>query len=69
LRRPFWRTFLSIAWHNPPALKTMVFQVAAYLYLGPFSERVIREIDQRIAELAREPRRHYPALAGAAPAA
>ena len=50
-REPFWKTFVEVAKTNPAALRYIVMQMALYLHLGPFSKRVISEIDRRIAEL------------------
>jgi len=50
-REPFWKTFVEVAKTNPGALRYIVMQMALYLHLGPFSKRVISEIDRRIAEL------------------
>ena len=38
-------------WTNPGALRYIVMLMALYLHFGPFSKRVISEIDRRIAEL------------------
>jgi radical SAM superfamily enzyme YgiQ (UPF0313 family) len=51
VREPFWKTFVEIAKTNPGALRYIVMLMALYLHLGPFSKRVIGEIDRRIAEL------------------
>ena len=51
VREPFWKTFVEVAKTNPGALRYIVMLMALYLHLGPFSKRVIREIDRRIAEL------------------
>jgi hypothetical protein len=51
VREPFWRTFVEVAKTNPDALRYIVMLMALYLHLGPFSKRVIGEIDRRIAEL------------------
>jgi hypothetical protein len=50
-REPFWKTFVEVAKTNPGALRYIVILMALYLHLGPFSKRVISEIDRRIAEL------------------
>ncbi len=50
-REPFWKTFVQVARTNPGALRYIVMLMALYLHLGPFSKRVIGEIDCRIAEL------------------
>jgi hypothetical protein len=50
-REPFWKTFVQVAKTNPGALRYIVMLMALYLHLGPFSKRVISEIDRRIAEL------------------
>jgi radical SAM superfamily enzyme YgiQ (UPF0313 family) len=51
VREPFWKTFVEVAKINPGALRYIVMLMALYLHLGPFSKRVISEIDRRIAEL------------------
>ncbi|WP_448035267.1 B12-binding domain-containing radical SAM protein [Bradyrhizobium liaoningense] len=51
VREPFWKTFVDVAKTNPGALRYIVMLMALYMHLGPFSERVIGEIDRRIAEL------------------
>ena len=51
VREPFWKTFVEVARTNPGALRYIVMLMALYLHLGPFSKRVISEIDRRIAEL------------------
>jgi Domain of unknown function (DUF4070)/Radical SAM superfamily len=51
VRGPFWKTFVEVAKTNPGALRYIVMLMALYLHLGPFSKRVIGEIDRRIAEL------------------
>jgi hypothetical protein len=52
VREPFWKTFVEVATTNPGALRYIVMLMALYMHLGPFSQRVIGEIDRRIAELA-----------------
>ena len=51
VREPFWKTFVQVAKTNPGALRYIVMLMALYMHLGPFSKRVIGEIDRRIAEL------------------
>ena len=51
VREPFWKTFVEVAKTNPGALRYVVMLMALYMHLGPFSKRVIGEIDRRIAEL------------------
>ena len=51
VREPFWRTFVEVAKTNPGALRYIVMLMALYMHLGPFSKRVIGEIDRRLAEL------------------
>jgi radical SAM superfamily enzyme YgiQ (UPF0313 family) len=50
-REVFWNTFVNCARTNPGALRYIVQLMAIYMYLGPFSRRVIGLIDQRIAAL------------------
>jgi radical SAM superfamily enzyme YgiQ (UPF0313 family) len=49
VREPFWKTFVNCAKNNPAALRYVVMLMAFYIHLGPFSRRVIAEIDGRIA--------------------
>jgi Domain of unknown function (DUF4070) len=51
VREPFWKTFVEVAKTNPGALRYIVMLMALYLHLGPFSKRVISDIDRRIDEL------------------
>ena len=51
VREPFWTTFVEVAKTNPSALRYIVMLMALYMHLGPFSKRVISEIDRRISEL------------------
>jgi hypothetical protein len=51
VRGPFWKTFVEVAKTNPGALRYIVMLMALYMHFGPFSKRVISEIDRRIAEL------------------
>ena len=51
VREPFWKIFVEVAKTNPGALRYIVMLMALYLHLGPFSKRVISEIDRRVAEL------------------
>jgi radical SAM superfamily enzyme YgiQ (UPF0313 family) len=51
VREPFWKTFVEVAKTNPGALRYIVMLMALYMHLGPFSKRVISEIDRRVAEL------------------
>jgi hypothetical protein len=46
----FWRTLIDGAIHNPKGLPFMVMMMALYLHLGPFSRRVIAEVDRQIAD-------------------
>jgi hypothetical protein len=46
-REPFWQVFMTCARENPNA-RIIVALMAMYLHLGPFSRRVIAEIDRRI---------------------
>jgi hypothetical protein len=45
----FWRTLIDCALHNPKALPYIVMINALYLHLGPFSKRVINEIERKIS--------------------
>jgi hypothetical protein len=48
-RELFWQVFMTCARGNPNATRIIVGLMALYLHLGPFSRRVIAEIDRRIA--------------------
>jgi hypothetical protein len=48
-RELFWQVFMTCARENPNATRIIVGLMALYLHLGPFSRRVIAEIDRRIA--------------------
>jgi len=50
VRRQFWRTVLDCLIHNPTGLPYLVMMMALYLHLGPFSRRVIADIDRQIAD-------------------
>jgi hypothetical protein len=47
-REPFMRVLVTCARENPDATRIIVKLMAMYLHLGPFSRRVIAEIDRRI---------------------
>jgi hypothetical protein len=47
-REVFWQAFVNCAKANPAALRYIVMLMAMYIHLGPFSRRVIAEIDRRI---------------------
>ncbi|RBM05913.1 B12-binding domain-containing radical SAM protein [Novacetimonas cocois] len=47
----FWRMLLDCTLHNPKALPYVVMTSALYLHLGPFSRRVVSEIDREIADV------------------
>ena len=49
-REPFWRVFTSCARENPNATRIIVALMAMYLHLGPFSRRVIAELNRRIID-------------------
>jgi radical SAM superfamily enzyme YgiQ (UPF0313 family) len=48
---PFWRTFLNSAQRDSSSARIVVALIAAYAHLGPFSRRVIKAIDCRLAAL------------------
>lgn len=50
VRQQFWRTILDCLIHNPTGLPYLVMMMALYLHLGPFSRRVIADIDRQIAD-------------------
>ena len=53
-REIFWNTFKTIARTNPDALRHIIILMSLYMHLGPFSRRVIENIDRRIAALDAE---------------
>jgi len=50
LRRPFWRTVMDVARHNPSALQPVIIMITFYLHLGQFANVVIKELTRLIAE-------------------
>jgi hypothetical protein len=48
---PFWRTFFSSVKRDSSSARIAVAMIAAYAHLGPFSRRVIKAIDCRLAAL------------------
>jgi hypothetical protein len=48
-REPFWKTYVNCARTHPAALRHVVTLMAFYVHLGPFSRKVIAEIDRRLA--------------------
>jgi radical SAM superfamily enzyme YgiQ (UPF0313 family) len=66
-REPFRATFIEVARSNPAALRYIVFLIAMFVHLGPFSRHVIGEINRRIIEL--ETPVPVPAIAAAEGAA
>jgi Domain of unknown function (DUF4070) len=50
-REPLWRTFLDCAKRDSSSARIAVAMIAAYAHLGPFSRRVIKAIDCRLAAL------------------
>jgi hypothetical protein len=49
--RQFWKTVLDCAIHNPRALPFLCMLSALYLHHGPFSRRVIAQIDRQIEDI------------------
>jgi radical SAM superfamily enzyme YgiQ (UPF0313 family) len=47
-REAFWGVLKTCACENPNATRIIISLMALYLHLGPFSRRVIAEIDRRI---------------------
>jgi radical SAM superfamily enzyme YgiQ (UPF0313 family) len=50
-REIFWPVFKGYVSRNPESARWLVALTALYLHLGPFSRRVIKEIDRKIAAL------------------
>ena len=55
LRRPFWRTLIDIARHNPAALEVSILQMGLFLHFGRYAARMVGELDKRIAALPSAP--------------
>jgi radical SAM superfamily enzyme YgiQ (UPF0313 family) len=51
---PFWRTFLNSARRDSSSVRIAIALIAGYAHLGPFSRRVIRAIDERLAALDKQ---------------
>ena len=49
VREIFWKTFTECATSNPKAVRFLVLMMAIYLHVGPFSRKVIADIDRQIA--------------------
>ena len=58
---PFWRTFLNCAKRDSSSARIAVAMIAAYAHLGPFSRRVIKAIDGRLAALNEQESNSTPA--------
>ena len=57
---PFWRTFLDCAKRDSSSVRIAVALIAGYAHLGPFSRRVIKAIDGRLAALEDQPSHTMP---------
>lgn len=51
VRGEFWKTLVDCLAHNRQALPYVMMMVALYLHLGPFSRRVIDQVQRQIDEL------------------
>ena len=51
VREIFWKTFTDCAASNPMAVRFLVLMMAIYLHIGPFSRKVIANIDRQIEGL------------------
>ena len=49
-RKPLWDAFTYCAKTNPAALRFIVLLMGLYLHVGPFSRRVMADIDRQILE-------------------
>jgi Domain of unknown function (DUF4070)/Radical SAM superfamily len=49
-REPLWEAFTHVARTNPAALRFIVQLMAFYLHVGPFSRKVMADIDRQIAD-------------------
>ena len=50
-RGPLWQTFMNCAKRDTSSARIAVQMIAAYAHLGPFSRKVIDDIDARLAAL------------------
>ena len=50
-RGPLWQTFMNCAKRDTSSARIAVQMIAAYAHLGPFSRKVINDIDARLAAL------------------
>jgi radical SAM superfamily enzyme YgiQ (UPF0313 family) len=48
LRRHFWVMLIDCVRHNPGALEQVIYLMALYLHLGPFSSYVVGELNRRM---------------------
>ena len=55
VREIFWETFTECASKNPNSVRFLVLMMAIYLHVGPFSRKVIDNIDRQIAGLHNQP--------------
>ena len=62
VREIFWQTFTECATSNPKSVRFLVLMMAIYLHVGPFSRKVIADIDRQIANLHNQmpPARRVP---------
>ena len=55
VREIFWETFTSCAAKNPSSVRFLILMMAIYLHIGPFSRKVIADIDRQIEGLHNQP--------------
>jgi hypothetical protein len=68
-REPLWDAFKYCSKTNPAALRFIISLMSIYLHVGPFSRKVMAEIDHRIATEEAAIKLPSPAAAGARAAA
>ena len=56
LRRPFWKTLMDTARHNPAALQSVITMITFYLHLGSFANKVIKELEVAIVAERKSPK-------------
>jgi radical SAM superfamily enzyme YgiQ (UPF0313 family) len=54
-KRLYWGTIMHSVRRDPRTLESILVALAAYIHVGPFSEHVIRVIDNRIAQESEPP--------------
>jgi hypothetical protein len=62
VREIFWKTFTECAVSNPNSVRFLVLMMAIYLHVGPFSRKVVADIERQIENLHNQmpPARRVP---------